>query len=137
MGGSPKPGEGASSGRPVVLLVEDHADTRMMYSEFLSMSFEVLTAGNGNEALETLRTGRPDLLITDLSLPGLDGFQLIARVREDPATSRLPIICLSGYGGHVHEQRARAAGADRLLQKPCLPETLIEIALALLSHPER
>ncbi len=93
--------------RPVVLLVEDHADTRMMYVEFLSLSFEVLTAGNGNgnEALETLRTGRPDLLITDLSFPGLDGFQLIARIREDPATSRLPIICLSGYGGHVHEQR--------------------------------
>ncbi len=137
MAGSPGPGEGASSDRPVVLLVEDHADTRIMYAEFLSLSFAVLTAGSGTEALETLRTERLDLLITDLSLPGLDGFQLIARVRADPATSRLPIICLSGYGGHVHEQRARDAGADRALQKPCMPDTLEEIALALLQHPER
>lgn len=137
MAGAPRTGEGASSGRPVVLLVEDHADTLMMYSEFLSLSFEVLTAGNGHEALETLRTERPDLLITDLSLPGLDGFQLIARVREEATISRLPIICLSGYGGHVHEQRARDAGADRILQKPCMPDTLTEIALTLLEHPER
>ncbi len=135
MAGSPGPGEGASSGRPIVLLVEDHDDTRMMYAEFLSLSFEVLTAGSGTEALETLRRERPDLLITDLSLPGLDGSQLIARVRADPATSRLPIVCLSGYGGDVHEQRAREAGADRMLQKPCMPDTLTEIVLALLDLP--
>ncbi len=127
------PMDRASPRRGVVLLVEDHADTRLMYAEFLSMTFEVVTAADGNDALEMLQTAPPDLVITDLSLPGLDGFQLISRIRSEPATARLPIICLSGYGGHAHEQRAREAGSDRVLQKPCMPDALTAIALDLLS----
>jgi two-component system, chemotaxis family, CheB/CheR fusion protein len=80
-----------------------------------------------------MRTARPDLLITDLSLPGMDGFELVARIRKDPRLGRIPIICLSGYGGHAHEQRAREAGCDRILQKPCMPDALSEIALEVLS----
>jgi CheY-like chemotaxis protein len=119
--------------RPVILLVEDHQDTRQMYAEFLSASFEVLPAADGLEAVEIMRTARPDLLITDLSLPGIDGFELVARIRKDPRLGRIPIICLSGYGGHAHEQRAREAGCDRILQKPCMPDALSEIALEVLS----
>jgi CheY-like chemotaxis protein len=123
---------GVPPARPIILLVEDHLDTRQMYAEFLSVSFDVLPAGDGTEALAILHTTAPDLLITDLSLPGMDGFELVGLVRRDPRLQGLPIICLSGYGGHAHEQRAREAGCDRILQKPCMPDALAEIALEVL-----
>ena len=128
---------GAESNRGAmarVLLVEDHADTRQMYAEFLGIEFEVLTAANGDEALGTMRANPPDLIVTDLSLPGMDGFELIARVRSDASLQSIPIICLSGYGGHEHEQRARAAGCDRILQKPCMPDELAAIVGDEIAH---
>lgn len=117
---------------PLILLVEDHQDTRQMYAEFLAGAFNVTTAPDGAEALDLMRTRRPDLLITDLSLPRIDGFALIALVRQDAELAGIPIICLSGYGGHAYEQRARDAGCDRLLQKPCLPDALADVATELL-----
>jgi CheY-like chemotaxis protein len=117
---------------PLVLLVEDHQDTRQMYAEFLGPSFEVIPAANGEEALAALRARRPDLVITDLSLPGMDGFELIAHIRRDPSLRAIPIVCLSGYGGHAHEQRARAAGSDRILQKPCMPDALADVIRELI-----
>lgn len=117
---------------PLVLLVEDHQDTRQMYAEFLGLSFEVMPVADGEEGLAALRARRPDLVITDLSLPGMDGFELIAHIRNDPALRAIPVVCLSGYGGHAHEQRARAAGCDRILQKPCMPDALADIAAELI-----
>lgn len=103
-----------------------------MYAEFLSASFEVLQAADGAGALDMMRVRRPDLIVTDLSLPGIDGFQLISRVRSDPFMRGIAVICLSGYGGHAHEQRARDAGCDCILQKPCMPDALAVVALELL-----
>ena len=117
---------------PLVLIVEDHEDTRQMYSAFLSSSFEVIEAANAEQAFARIAERRPDLIITDLSLPGMDGFELIARVRRDPATDRTPVISLSGYGGHTHEERARAAGCNRVLQKPCMPDALEQAVHELL-----
>jgi two-component system, cell cycle response regulator DivK len=117
---------------PLILLVEDHQDTRQMYAEFLAGAFDVATAPDGTEALDLMRAHCPDLLITDLSLPGIDGFALITLIRQDAALARIPIICLSGYGGHAYEQRAREAGCDRLLQKPCMPDALADVATELL-----
>ena len=122
---------------PLILLVEDHQDTRQMYAEFLGMGFEVMTAADGEQGLEAARLHRPDLIITDISLPGMDGFQLIARVREDDAFRSLPIICLSGYGGHAYEVRAQAAGCDRILQKPCMPDELAQVATELIHDAAR
>jgi CheY-like chemotaxis protein len=116
----------------MICLVEDHQDTRHMYEEFLSVSFHVMAAADGVRALELMRTSPPDLLITDLSLPGIDGFELVALIRKDPVLQGLPIICLSGYGGHAHEQRALEAGCDRILQKPCMPDALTAIALEVM-----
>jgi CheY-like chemotaxis protein len=70
------------------------------------------------------------VLITDLSLPVLDGFELVKLVRQDAALSEVSIICLSGYGGHRHDDVV-AAGCDRLLQKPCAPDALAEVAAEL------
>ena len=121
-----------SRARPVVLLVEDHEDTRQMYAEFLGTSFEVICAADAEGGLARLRERPVDLVITDLSLPGMNGFELIAAIRADAALRPIPIVCLSGYGGLAHEQRARAAGSDRILQKPCMPDALAEVAFELL-----
>ena len=132
-----QPLSGAPGRRRLVLLVEDHDDTRQMYAEYLGETLTVVEAADGQVALDLLRREPPDLLITDLSLPGLDGFELITRVRQDAGLARLPIICLSGYGGHAHDERAREAGCDRILQKPCMPDVLAEAAHALLDDESR
>jgi DNA-binding response OmpR family regulator len=120
---------------PVLLLVEDHADTRAMYAEFLRDIFDVSQAADGEEALASMRERAPDLVITDLSLPQLDGFELLKRMRADSTLAKVPVICLSGYSDDAHEQRALDAGADRVLQKPCLPDRLAQAAVALLRNP--
>jgi DNA-binding response OmpR family regulator len=117
---------------PVLLLVEDHADTRTMYAEFLRDIFDVAQAADGDEALAWMRERAPDLVITDLSLPQVDGFELVKRMRADETLAAVPVICLSGYSDQAHEQRALDAGADRVLQKPCLPDRLAQAAVALL-----
>jgi CheY-like chemotaxis protein len=126
------PSPSPTAGRASVLLVEDHQDTRQMYAEFLSTMFEVWQAGDGLEGLEAIRRHPPDLVITDLSLPGLDGFELVNAIRSDPSLEHIPVICLSGYGGHAHEGRAREAGCNTVLQKPCMPDALAEAVASLL-----
>jgi CheY-like chemotaxis protein len=116
------------SPRPLLLLVEDHEDTRQMYAEFLGLSFEVVQARDGAQALDALQHHTPALLITDVSLPGIDGFELIRRMRGNDSTRNVPAICLSGYSGARYEQRAREVGCDRMLEKPCLPDQLAQVA---------
>jgi CheY-like chemotaxis protein len=120
-----------------VLLVEDHLDTRQMYAEFLGLDFNVVTAADGEGALNMMRVQPPDVIVTDLSLPGIDGFELIARVRSDATLRAIPVICLSGYGGQEHEQRALAAGCNRILQKPCMPDALAEVVAETIQEANR
>jgi CheY-like chemotaxis protein len=117
--------------RPLLLIVEDYADTRQMYAEFLSASFDVLQAADGQEALALLQTRLPALVITDFTLPGMDGFELIRQIRGNDSTRQIPVICLSGHAGRAHEERAREVGCDRVLEKPCLPEALARTAREL------
>jgi CheY-like chemotaxis protein len=123
--------------RPIVLLVEDHQDTRQMYAEFMAQTYEILEAGTGTEALEVMSNRPPHVIVTDVSLPDIDGFELVARMRQDPRLAAVPVICLSGYGGHAHEERARELQCERLLQKPCLPDTLTNAVAAVLRTPRR
>ncbi len=117
---------------PLLLLVEDHADTRAMYAEFLRDTFEISQAANGEEAWASMCVRAPDLVITDLSLPRLDGFELVKRIRSDASLAKVPVICLSGYSDDAHERRALDVGVDRVLQKPCLPDRLAQAAATLL-----
>ena len=111
--------------RPRVLLVEDHADTRLMYAEYLRPDYETSEAGDGVAALEALRGALPDVIVTDLSLPRMDGFELIARLRADERLREIPVIALSGYSGADVEARVLAAAPSAVIQKPCLPEKLV------------
>jgi CheY-like chemotaxis protein len=109
-----------------------------MYVEYLSGTFEVIAAGDGHEALAQARKHRPDAVVTDLSLPGIDGFELVTRLRRDPVTSDAAVVCLSGFSGRVHEERARDAGVDRVVEKPCLPDALVQAIIETLAeHRDR
>jgi two-component system, chemotaxis family, CheB/CheR fusion protein len=121
--------------RPVLLLVEDDSETRRMYAEFLSESFDVFQAADGREALTFLETRVPALIITDHTLPGIDGFEMVRQMRANDSTRLVPVICLSGHGGRAHEERAREVGCNRVLEKPCAPEALARAARELASAP--
>jgi two-component system, cell cycle response regulator DivK len=116
------------SSRPLLLLVEDHEDTRQMYAEFLGMTFEVMQARDGAQALTTLEQRVPVLVITDFALPGIDGLELTRRIRVNQSTRHVPVICLSGYSGETLAPRAQEVGCDRMLEKPCLPDQLAQVA---------
>lgn len=123
-----------SPARAAVLLVEDHNDSRLMYAEFLRMQFDVVDAADGMAAMDLLVDAVPDVMVTDLALPRLDGFELIRRSRSDPRLAGMGIIALSGYSSPDHEAEARSAGADLVLQKPCLPDQLADAIAGLASR---
>ena len=108
-----------------VLIVDDVEDNRRIYSMFLTAAgFEVQSASNGHEALAKVRTLRPDVVVMDFAIPGIDGWQVTRRLKRDPQTRRIPVIALTGHALAGAEQRARQAGCDMFLTKPCLPEDL-------------
>jgi two-component system, cell cycle response regulator DivK len=117
---------------PLVLLVEDDRDTREMYSEFLSYSgLRVAEAPSGRRALETAREQCPDVVVTDIAMPGMDGLELSRRLRLCEPTRAVPIIAVSGNAS----ERAREAGADVVLQKPCAPDYLLHVIEGVLDKP--
>ena len=120
------PNSPSGRARPRILLVEDHADTRLMYGEFLGPDYDVQAVGDGVAALAAIEGQVPEIIVTDLALPRLDGFELIARVRGDVRFASIPIIALSGYSGAEHDERMTQVQPITVLQKPCLPETLVE-----------
>ena len=123
--------------RPLLLLVEDHADTRQMYAEFLGPSFDIVEAADAEQAIAAMRQRVPALVITDYSLPGIDGFELIRQMRGSETTRDVPVICLSGYSGNVHQREALAVGCDLVLEKPCQPDALARAAETLAAEGRR
>jgi two-component system cell cycle response regulator DivK len=110
---------------PLVLIVDDSQDVRDLYAEYLHyMGFRVLTALDGEGALEVARRIKPDVIVLDLSMPRLDGINATAQLRQDRRTQRIPIILLTGYPARAIERGALEAGASAFLTKPCLPEDL-------------
>jgi len=103
-----------------ILLVEDHEDSRDAFGQILaSLGHRVLLAANGRQALEMLRTARPDLVLCDLRMPGMDGFEFVAALRADATRANLPVIALTGLGPEPSlVTRLRAAGFAGHLTKP-------------------
>jgi two-component system, cell cycle response regulator DivK len=126
----------------LVLIVDDFADNREMYSQFLEFSgFRVAEAQNGHEALDKAFALRPDLIVMDLSLPGLDGWEATRRLKADDRTRATPVIALTGHALAGHSKGAMDAGCDAFITKPCLPERLLEEIKSMLKGrldiPER
>jgi two-component system, cell cycle response regulator DivK len=112
--------------QPLILLVEDFEDARDMYREYLEFcGLRVLTARDGREGIDMARTCRPDLILMDLSLPGIDGWEATRVLKADPHTRWIPVIALSAHAMPAEGERARLAGCDGFIAKPCLPADLV------------
>lgn len=112
---------------PLILVVEDFDDAREMYRDYLQFAgFRVETARDGREAIDKARALTPDLVLMDLSLPGIDGWEATRLLKSDPATRRILIVALSAHALVAEGDRARAAGCDGFIAKPCLPPDLVE-----------
>jgi DNA-binding response OmpR family regulator len=119
---------------PLVLIVEDDRETRQFYQTVLSaQGFRTEEAHNGFQALEKATEKLPDLVITDIAVPGLDGIELCRRLRGSAKTRQIPVLAVTGYPDRHYEARATEAGADRLLIKPCPPDVLVHEVRALLA----
>src|ERR1044072_8783721 len=97
---------------PLVLIVEDDLGTRLMYREHLLMSgFRTIDAHNGFQALEKAREQHPDAVVTDLAVPGMDGFEFCRALQESAATRAIPILAVTGHSEYLHDPtRFRHAG---------------------------
>ena len=111
---------------PLILVVDDYPDNREMYSAYLRFQgLEVMEAANGGEALAHAFERTPDLIVMDLSLPGVDGWQATRLLKADPRTKDVPVIAVTGHALAGASEEAAAAGCDGFLTKPCLPEDLL------------
>ncbi len=116
----------APSRSPLVLIVDDDADTRELYGVYLhQQGFAVEHARHGFEAVEKCLKILPDVVLMDLLMPTLDGWEAMRLLRSRPATRRVPIIALTGDSELEHLKLAKNAGCDIVLLKPCTPEQVL------------
>ena len=122
------------SRRPLVLVVEDYQDAREMYAAYLSFSgYRVAEATNGVEAIEKTVELMPDIILMDLALPKMDGWEATRRLKMDERTKHIPIVALTGHALAGHAEGARQAGCDAFVTKPCLPDALVAEIQRMLS----
>jgi two-component system, cell cycle response regulator DivK len=122
--------------RPLILIVEDQSELRQLYAQELTMSgFDVIEAGNGAEAITHTSERFPDIILMDLSLPIVDGWEATRRLKVDTRTAHIPVVALTAHDGSGELQRAMRAGCDWFVPKPCQPHALIEEVRRVLSGP--
>ena len=108
------------AGRPArLLVVDDERDNREVLEIVLGCEgFVILTAGSGAEALASVAEQPPDLILLDIMMPGMDGYQVAAKIKGNPATKSIPILMVTALNGPAVRTRALSAGAEDLLTKP-------------------
>jgi len=128
----------ATTPEPLVLVVEDYQDAREMYSAYLQFSgYRVAEATNGVEAIEQAQELMPDIILMDLALPKMDGWEATRRLKGDERTRDIPIVALTGHALAGHAEGARLAGCDSFVTKPCLPDALVTEIKRMLSASSR
>lgn len=122
---------------PLVLVVEDYQDAREMYAAYLQFSgYRVAEATNGIEAIEQANELMPDIILMDLALPKMDGWEATRRLKMAEKTRHIPIVALTGHALAGHAEGARQAGCDSFVTKPCLPDALVAEIKRMLSTRE-
>ena len=128
---------GTGRERPLVLIVEDQHELRHLYVQQLTLSgFDVIEARDGIEAIAHTTSREPDVVLMDLSLPVVDGWEATRRLKSDERTAHIPVVALTAHDGSGELQRATRAGCDWFVPKPCPPDALItEVRRVLAARP--
>ena len=109
-----------------ILVVEDQEDNRRILRDLLSgAGFDLIEAENGEEAVASAQASRPDLILMDIQLPLLDGYEATRRIKADPDLKSIPIIVVTSYALSGDEEKARLAGCDAYVAKPFSPRQLL------------
>lgn len=109
-----------------ILVVEDHEDNRQILRVLLgSAGYQMIEAHDGETALTTVVYERPDLILMDIQLPGLDGYEVTRRIKADPTLREIPIVAVTSYALSGDEDKARAAGCSAYVAKPYRPMELL------------
>ena len=116
-----------------ILIVDDNEDTRALFTDFLAFhGYVVLTASDGEEALLLIAERQPALVLMDLALPRLDGWEAARRLKADPATAALPVLALTAHALQDDRMRGEEIGFDAYITKPVEPaDVLVHIRAAL------
>jgi len=125
-------------GSPTILLVEDFDDTRLMMKMWLSrIGYRVLEAETGQEGVEMAQKERPDLIIMDMMMPGMNGLDATQLIRQDRALRRTPIVAVSAYGADEYRSIALEAGCNEYVSTPFEPHTLADLIESLLIREDQ
>lgn len=109
-----------------ILVVEDQEDNRRILRDLLAHAgYEVIEVDNGEQALDVAAAHRPDVILMDIQLPLLDGYEATRRLKADPNLKHIPIIVVTSYALSGDETKARAAGCDAYVAKPFSPKALL------------
>jgi two-component system cell cycle response regulator DivK len=119
-----------------ILVIEDQLDNRQILRDLLtSADFEVIEAVDGETGLAAAAAYRPDLILMDIQLPGLDGYEATRRLKADAALQAIPVIVVTAHALNGAEDKARAAGCDDYISKPISPRQLLAKVREYLSSP--
>ena len=109
-----------------ILVVEDQEDNRRILRDLLtSANYEVIEAVTGEDGVASAETHRPDLILMDIQLPGLDGYEATRRIKSNPALSQIPVIVVTSYALSGDDVKAFEAGCDAYVSKPFSPRELL------------
>ena len=109
-----------------ILVIEDQEDNRQIVRDLVTASgYELIEATTGEEGLEVAARERPDLILMDIQLPGIDGYEVTRRIKADPKLRHIPIIAVTSYALSGDDKKAFAAGCDSYVTKPYSPRLLL------------
>ena len=110
-----------------ILVIEDHEENRQLLRDLLtSFGYELIEAGSGEEGLIAAEAERPDLILMDIQLPGIDGYETTRRIKAEPALNHIPVIAVTSYALSGDDTKAFGAGCDAYVTKPFDPADLLE-----------
>lgn len=119
--------------RPLVLLVEDDGDVRRAFRALLTREgIDVIEAGDAESGIAEARERLPDLVLLDVQLPGVNGWNTARAIKEDPVMHRMAVVAVTGLGAESDRDASYAAGCDHYLAKPVTPELLLATVRAIL-----
>ena len=121
-----------------ILVVDDYPDALEIWGLYLrALGYEVETADDGLKAVEQAHRSIPDIIVLDLELPGITGFEAAVRLRQSPETAAIPLIAATGYSHVKQLEQARECGFDSIIVKPCEPAALVAEIERLLERTQR